>query len=112
MGEEKLLFFNTGKVEPEPVKYIIQSDLSKKGLNLANRYNNKIVALLLAYNEEVSIGSIVLRSREHTDRVIVIDDGSNDYTSRIAKMAGVEVIRHIVNMGKGEALKTGFDAAL
>jgi len=111
LGEEKLLFSDTGKAEPEAIEYIIQTDLSEKGLNLTNRHNNKIVALLPAYNEEVSIGSMVLRTREHTDRVIVIDDGSNDYTSRIAKMAGAEVIRHTVNMGKGAALKTGFDAA-
>ena len=40
-----------------------------------------ITAILPAYNEEVSIGSVVLRAREYADRVIVIDDGSLDRTA-------------------------------
>ena len=35
-----------------------------------------VTAVLPAYNEEVSIGSVVLRTRKYADRVIVIDDGS------------------------------------
>ncbi len=69
-----------------------------------------IAAILPAYNEEVSIGSIVLRAREYADRVIVIDDGSLDRTAEVARMAGAEVICHLRNYGKGAALKTGFDA--
>ncbi|MGZ7210370.1 MAG: glycosyltransferase family 2 protein, partial [Methanobacterium sp.] len=41
---------------------------------------------------------------------IVVDDGSNDNTSEIAKMGGAEVIKHLSNEGKGAALKTGFKA--
>lgn len=63
-----------------------------------------------AYNEEVAIGSMVLRTKQFADRVIVIDDGSIDHTAEVAAMAGAEVIRHPKNMGKGAALKTGFDA--
>ena len=70
-----------------------------------------IIAILPAFNEEVSIGSMVLHARHHADRVIVIDDGSTDRTSEIAGLAGAEVIRHHKNMGKGLALKTGFDLA-
>ena len=42
-----------------------------------------ITALLPAYNEEVSIGSVVLRTRQFADRVIVIDDGSLDHTAEV-----------------------------
>jgi glycosyltransferase involved in cell wall biosynthesis len=111
LGKEKLLFSEAGEVNLEVIGNILQSDSSKTGINLIKQQNSKIVALLPAYNEEVSIGSMVLRTREHTDRVIVIDDGSSDCTARIAMMAGAEVICHTVNMGKGAALKTGFDAA-
>jgi len=69
-----------------------------------------IVALLPAYNEEVSIGSVVLRTRQHADRVVVIDDGSRDRTAEVAAMAGAEVLFHSKNQGKGAALKTGFGA--
>ncbi len=70
--------------------------------------NGEILAVLPAYNEEVSIGSMVLHARQHVDRVIVIDDGSSDRTAEMAKLAGAEVIRHPFNKGKGAALKTGF----
>lgn len=69
-----------------------------------------ITAILPAYNEEVAIGSVVLRTKEYADRVIVIDDGSSDHTAEVAEMAGAEVIRHPQNKGKGAALKTGFAA--
>lgn len=70
----------------------------------------KVVAILPAYNEEVSIGSVVLNTKNYVNHVIVIDDGSVDRTAQIAKMAGAKVIKHQLNKGKGAALKTGFRA--
>ncbi len=72
----------------------------------------RITAILPAYNEEISIGSVILRARQHADRVIVIDDGSSDATAEVARLAGAEVICHPENRGKGAALKTGFKAAI
>ena len=71
----------------------------------------KITVILPAFNEEVSIGSIVLLVKQHADRVIVVDDGSSDRTAEIAEKVGAEVIVHSPNRGKGMALKTGFTAA-
>ena len=70
-----------------------------------------ITVVLPAYNEEVAIGSVILRARQYADKVVVIDDGSSDRTSEIAILAGADVIRHPKNMGKGRALKTGLEAA-
>lgn len=72
--------------------------------------NRKIAVILPAYNEEVSIGSVVLLSRRYADKVIVVDDGSSDRTAEVAAIAGAEVIVHSPNMGKGMAFKTGFAA--
>jgi glycosyltransferase involved in cell wall biosynthesis len=69
-----------------------------------------VTAILPAFNEEVAIGSVVLRARKYADRVIVVDDGSSDRTAEVAKLAGAEVIRHPVSRGKGAALKMGFGA--
>jgi glycosyltransferase involved in cell wall biosynthesis len=69
-----------------------------------------IIAILPAFNEEVSIGSVVLRTKRYVDRVVVVDDGSVDHTADVAKLAGAEVIRHPMNLGKGAALKTGFES--
>ena len=71
---------------------------------------SKIAAILPAFNEEVSIGSVVLRARRYADRVIVVDDGSRDKTAEVAEQAGAEVIQHPENRGKGAALKTGFES--
>ena len=43
--------------------------------------------------------------------IIVIDDGSHDNTSRIARRYDVIVIRHLVNMGYGGASITGMECA-
>ncbi len=70
-----------------------------------------VTAVLPAYNEEVAIGSMILMCKKHTDRIIVVDDGSTDRTAKVATLAGAEVIVHPKNLGKGAALKTGFEAA-
>ncbi len=43
-----------------------------------------------------------------SENVVVIDDGSPDGYPAEAEKAGYRVLRHEVNLGKGEALKTGF----
>lgn len=72
---------------------------------------NAILAIIPAYNEELSIGTVVLETRAHVDHVIVVDDGSLDKTSEVAKFAGAEVIRLQLNAGKAHALMVGFARA-
>ncbi len=73
--------------------------------------NVKVMVAIPAYNEEVAIGSIVLRSRKYADKVVVVDDGSVDKTAEIARMAGAEVISHKINEGKGAAIRDAFEYA-
>ena len=70
-----------------------------------------VTAVIPAYNEELFIGSIVLKARQIVDRVIVVDDGSTDRTSELAIIAGAEVIRLDKNMGKAHALLLGLKRA-
>ncbi|WP_288975991.1 glycosyltransferase family 2 protein [Methanosphaera stadtmanae] len=72
---------------------------------------SKVAVLLPAYNEEVSIASMILLSLQYADEVIVIDDGSSDRTSEVSRLAGATVLSHTTNKGKGAALKTGFKYA-
>jgi len=66
-----------------------------------------------AYNEEKSVGRVIKSvQKQGFNDIIVIDDGSNDNTSRVAKKAGAIVYRHPVNRGLGGALGTGISAAL
>jgi len=68
----------------------------------------RVVAIIPAYNEERTIGSVVLRAKAHVHDVVVVDDGSTDATAQIAEAAGAIVVRHKRNRGKGAALNTGF----
>jgi glycosyltransferase involved in cell wall biosynthesis len=44
--------------------------------------------------------------------VVVVDDGSDDGTGARAREHGARVARHVVNLGKGAALRTGCEAAV
>ena len=69
-----------------------------------------VVAIIPAYNEEKALADVIGKTLGHVDEVIVVDDGSSDKTSEVAIEAGARVIKHSVNLGKGEALKSGFKA--
>ena len=66
-----------------------------------------VIALVPAYNEEKTIGSVVRNLFGHVDRVVVVDDGSSDNTVAIAQDTGAVVLRHNINRGQGAALETG-----
>jgi len=67
----------------------------------------KLVVVIPAYNEARFIGSTVLKALDFSDHVLVVDDGSDDDTARIAEYAGAFVIKHPYNQGKGAALNSG-----
>jgi len=71
----------------------------------ADRLN--VAALIPCYFEEKHIRDVATRTRAQLETVLVVDDGSTDQTSDEARAAGVEVIRHEKNQGKGAAIKTG-----
>lgn len=73
---------------------------------------NNICAIIPAYNEEKDIAKIIKKTKSYVDNVIVVDDGSKDKTREAAESADAVVLRHIVNLGKGAALKTGCDFAV
>lgn len=66
-----------------------------------------IIVLVPAYNEELTISMVVTLSLKYADKVIVVDDGSRDRTSELARAAGAEVIRQEPNQGKAAAIRTG-----
>lgn len=65
-----------------------------------------------ARNEADTIAQVLGKVREFVERVVVVDDGSEDDTFLQAQKAGAMVLRHGVNLGKGAALKTGCEYAL
>lgn len=71
-----------------------------------------VVAVIPAYNESTTIGSVVTETAPHVDEVVVVDDGSTDDTARIARDYGATVVTHIVNTGVGGAVRTGYRYAI
>ena len=76
-----------------------------------------IVAIIPAYNPPKLLVGLVeeLRCRVQWP-IIVINDGSNvnrcDIFDQLRAIDGVSVLPHAANVGKGAALKTGFNHAL
>jgi glycosyltransferase involved in cell wall biosynthesis len=74
-------------------------------------FHKGLIAVIPAYNEQITIGSVVILVRQYVDHVIVVDDGSMDKTSEVAKIAGAEAIRLDDNTGKAYALLLGLKRA-
>jgi rSAM/selenodomain-associated transferase 1 len=69
-------------------------------------------AVIPAYQNDATIGSLVSAVRRQGLAVAVVDDGSRDRTAAIAAGHGAVVLRHASNAGKGCALRRGFAYAL
>ena len=68
-----------------------------------------ISALIPAFNEEKTIGNVisVLKRCKEISEIIVINDGSQDNTSVVAKSYNVNVVDSKYNLGKGGAICKG-----
>jgi len=82
-------------------------DVSKKDLDSGLIPKKGLYAIIPAFNQEKVIGSVILQTKQHVERVIVVDDGSSDQTSAIARLAGAEVIRLDYTTGKAYSLLLG-----
>lgn len=67
---------------------------------------------IAAYNEEQTIGQVIDDCKTITPHIVVVDDCSHDYTGKIAAARGAIVLRHVINRGKGAAIRTGTAYAL
>jgi glycosyltransferase involved in cell wall biosynthesis len=72
------------------------------------------LAIVPALNEEKTVASVIdeIRAVDPGLEVVVVDDGSQDATARIAKAHGATVLRLPFNVGIGGAVQTGFQYAL
>lgn len=68
--------------------------------------------VIAAYQEGAVIRDVVAEIVAAGWSVVVVDDGSRDNTAERARLPGVHVLRHRINLGQGAALQTGIDYAL
>src|SRR5436853_133444 len=74
-----------------------------------------VVVVVPAFEEEAHLGAVLTTMPAFVDRILVVDDGSHDGTSRVARTAGdrrVTLLRHAVRRGVGASIATGYAEAL
>lgn len=72
--------------------------------------------VLPVYNEEKKIEQVLEKLKSQDLVIYVVDDGSTDTSNQIItkfsrRLKRIKSYRHTINLGKGAAIKTGFDAA-
>ncbi len=72
-----------------------------------------LALVIPAYNEATRIGAVIEPAlcMSTIESIVVVDDGSSDSTADIADSYGVTILRHPSNLGKGEAMHTGYKHA-
>jgi len=84
---------------------------------MKNGSQKKIGIVIPAYNEEKEILNVIdnvnkkFKGKFSSYNIIVVDDGSDDETAKLASKTNAVVIRHILNMGSGRATATGLSYA-
>jgi glycosyltransferase involved in cell wall biosynthesis len=68
------------------------------------------IAVVPAFNEEEAVGCVIdeIRAYDAGLEVVVVDDGSTDRTTEVARARGAHVLRLPFNLGIGGAVQTGF----
>ncbi len=81
---------------------------------MTNDDGDRSVSIVMpARNEAAVIGEVVASAKRACPQaeILVVDDGSDDDTGRLAAEAGAKVLRHPVSLGNGAAVKAGARAA-
>jgi len=71
------------------------------------------LVVIPAYQAQRQLGPLLTELQQHADfkasrcGLLVVDDGSTDFTAQVAESAGVSLVQHSRNIGKGAALHTG-----
>lgn len=74
----------------------------------------RVLVIVPAWNEQDSLPATIadIHATQPTVDVLVIDDGSKDRTSAVARAAGAQVCRLPFNLGVGGAMRVGYRYAV
>ena len=73
---------------------------------------NRFAFIIPVYNHTATVAQVVKYAQALRFPIFVVDDGSTDKTyDQIKEIAGIHIMRHQQNQGKGAAIMTGFAAA-
>jgi glycosyltransferase involved in cell wall biosynthesis len=78
---------------------------------LKNIKKDRFAFVIPVYNHAETVAWVVKDAQALGFPVFVVDDGSTDNTyDQINEIAGIQILRHEINQGKGAAIITGFAA--
>ncbi len=75
--------------------------------------DKKVLIIVPAYNEQCTVGSVLEKIQQSlcSADILVVNDGSSDNTSEIAREKGAMVLDLLYNLGIGGAMQTGYKFA-
>jgi len=80
----------------------------KHKVSLPKLDTSNTLIVVPAYNEERALSDVLTGLLSRNYRCVVVDDGSSDGTSQVAKKYRVSLVRLPFNCGVGAALRAGF----
>lgn len=73
----------------------------------------RVCLVLSTYNNAETLAEVIEGARRYVGDIIVVNDGCTDSTPEIlSRLDGLDVVTHRKNLGKGQAIKSGFDRAV
>lgn len=91
-----------------------QSSTIKVASALSDFESLGVCVIVPTYNNAATLETVLASVLEYTDNIIVVNDGSTDGSAKILEKyrKQIEMVAHKTNMGKGAALRTGFNRAI
>lgn len=70
----------------------------------------EVLIIVPVLNESSRIGNVISNLKEAGfNHILIVDDGSSDNSSSVAKSGGAAIVRHMLNRGAGAATETGLE---
>ncbi len=104
-----------GFVEPEHAAATVSAAMGDFAAGRGDQHFASVVVVIAALNEAANLPAVLSeipdRAAGYRLDVLVVDDGSEDDTSEVARRYGAAVLRLARNCGHGVALRAGYRAA-
>jgi glycosyltransferase involved in cell wall biosynthesis len=77
------------------------------------RHDPRLLIIIPAWNEQETLGAVIreINEKVHSADVLVVNDGSTDQTSDVARESGAIVLDLPYNLGVGGAMRAGYKFA-
>tara|TARA_B100000963_G_scaffold130647_1_gene113994 strand:+ start:13188 stop:13880 length:693 start_codon:yes stop_codon:yes gene_type:complete len=73
-----------------------------------NEILEKTLLLVPTYNEGNELNKTLEDLRRYFPNILLIDDGSTDQSISKTNLSNIYLIKHLINLGQGRSLETGF----